>query len=200
MTRLLLLRHAAHGLVDRVLCGRMPGVHLGAAGWAQAAALSERIARERPVALHASPQPRARETAAAIAERLGLEVTVEPALDEIDMGAWTGRAFAELALDPEWRRWNAARAEARPPGGESMAEAGARLARWMAGLPARHGGATVAAVSHADVIKAGLCGVLGLALDAHWRFRVAPASLSALLLAEGRTEVVTVNEELPADA
>jgi probable phosphoglycerate mutase len=80
-----------------------------------------------------------------------------------------------------------------------MAEAGARLSGWMAGLPARHRDATVAAVSHADVIKAGLCGALGLTLDAHWRFRVAPASLSALLLAEGRTEVVTVNEELAGD-
>jgi probable phosphoglycerate mutase len=37
-------------------------------------------------------------------------------------------------------------------------------------------------VSHADVIKAILAGVLGLPLDRHARFEVAPASVSAVVL------------------
>jgi probable phosphoglycerate mutase len=203
---LLLARHAAHDRVDRVLCGRMPGVHLGAAGRAQAARLAERVAREgRPVAaLHTSPQPRAAETAEAIARRCGLAATPCAALDEIDFGpAWTGRDFASLAGDPAWRRWNAGRASAAPPaGGESMAAVQRRVMAWMAELPGRHpAGGVVVAVSHGDVIKAAVAGVLGLTLDAHWRFEVGPAALSAVALEPGggAGRLLLLNEAPPAE-
>ena len=198
-TILLLVRHAAHGLVDQVLCGRMPGVRLGEAGRGQAAALAERLARQRPAAVYASPQARARETADAVAVRCGLDVQDCDALDEIDFGDWTGRSFASLAEDPRWRRWNEARASERPPGGESMAEAQRRVMLWAEALPARHVGAAVAAVSHADVIKAALCGVLGLSLDGHWRFEISPAAVSTVLLREGGGwRVLGINEAVAA--
>ena len=192
MTLLLLARHAAHATVNRVLCGRSPGVHLGDAGRHQAARLAGRLRRDAPAALYASPQPRARETA----EALGLPVRVEPALDEIDFGAWAGRPFAELEADPAWRRWNEQRATARPPGGEAMHEAQSRVLRWTATLPALHPGETVVAVSHADVIKAAVMAHLGLPLDAHWRLDIAPASLSGIELWEGGGRVRFVNEML----
>ena len=47
-TTVFLVRHAAHDRLNRILCGRMPGVSLGADGRAQAAALAERLAREKP--------------------------------------------------------------------------------------------------------------------------------------------------------
>jgi broad specificity phosphatase PhoE len=198
-TTLLLLRHAAHGLVDRVLCGRMPGVRLGEPGRRQAAALAGRMAPERPVAVYASPQMRARETADVIAARCGLAVQPCDALEEIDFGAWTGRSFEALADDPHWQRWNGARAAERPPGGESMAEAQRRAMRWAEGLPARHAGATVAAVSHADVIKAVLSAVLTLPLDEHWRFEVSPAGVSKVQLRQdGGSRVLCINEVVAA--
>jgi broad specificity phosphatase PhoE len=195
-TTLFLLRHAAHDLVDRVLCGRMPGVRLGTAGREQATRLGLRMAREPLLALYTSPQPRARETAQFVAaHRPALPVVEEPALDEIAYGAWTGLTFAELADDRRWRRWNAERANERPPGGESMIEAQSRALDWAWSLPARHGGEAVAAVSHADVIKAMLAGVLGLPLDRHDRFDIAPASVSAVVLWRERGgKVLSVNE------
>jgi probable phosphoglycerate mutase len=75
-----------------------------------------------------------------------------------------------------------------------MQEALCRVLRFTAALPARHGQACIVAVSHADVIKAALCAHLGLGLDAHWRFDVAPASLSAIELWPGGGRVVLVNE------
>ncbi|MGG5809376.1 histidine phosphatase family protein [Falsiroseomonas sp. CW058] len=199
MTTLLLARHASHDVVGSVLCGRMPGVHLGAAGRAEAAALARHVAAARPAALFASPQPRARETAAVIGAACGIEPAEEAALDEIDFGAWTGRAFAELDRDPHWRVWNADRATARPPGGEAMFEVQARILAWVETLPRRHPGVTVAAVSHADVIKAALMAHLGLSPDAHGRFEVAPASLSAIVLWPGGGRVRSINET-PAPA
>jgi probable phosphoglycerate mutase len=203
---LLLARHAAHDRVDRVLCGRMPGVHLGGPGRAQAARLAERVAARAEGALgglYTSPQPRAAETAAAVARRCGLAAAPCAALDEIDFGpAWTGRDFASLAGDPAWHRWNAERASAAPPGGgESMAEVQRRAMAWMAALAGAHpGGGVVAAVSHADVIKAAVAGVLGLTLDAHWRFAVDPAGLSAIALEPGGAGRLLLLNEAPAPA
>lgn len=193
-TTLLLVRHAAHERVDRMLCGRMPGVHLGADGRAQAARLAEWLARREPRAIHASPQPRAQETAAPVAARCGLPLRTAPALDEIDFGEWTGQEFAALAGDPRWQRWNAFRATQRAPGGESMIEAQARALGWARSLPARHPDAVVVAVSHADVIKALIAGVLGLSLDAHARFAIDPASISTVVLWESGGMVLRMNE------
>jgi len=195
--RLLLVRHAAHARVAHILCGRMAGVDLDAAGMAQAERLAARLQREDPVAVHSSPQPRARQTATPIARRFGLSVAPAPALDEIDCGDWTGRDFGTLAEDPLWRRWNECRSSVRPPGGtETMAQVQARALGFARGLGAQHAaGGAVVAVSHADVIKAVLLGVLGLPLDAHWRIDGAPASVCTLLLA-GEERVLGINERI----
>lgn len=197
MVTLLLLRHAPHSDVGEVLSGRLPGARLGESGRRLAARLGARVAREAPVALLSSPQERARETAKLVGAACGLETQTEIALDEIDFGAaWTGRRFADLAGEPAWQRWNAERAASRPPGGESMGEAQARMLAWMATLPSRFADGTVAVVSHADVIKAALFGVLGLTLDVHWRLEIAPASVSAVRLGRGSSDarVLLVNE------
>lgn len=188
------VRHAAHGLLGRTLTGRMPGVSLGEEGRAQAEALSLRLGRERIAAIHSSPLERARETAEPIARRLGLEVQVTAAIQEIDFGEWTGAAFGDLDADPRWRIWNEARSLARPPGGETMLEAQGRVLRHLEDLQAAHPGESVALVSHADVIKAALAFLLGLSLDALPRFEISPASISTVVIGDWGAKVLTLNE------
>ncbi|MBR0654173.1 histidine phosphatase family protein [Plastoroseomonas arctica] len=190
---LFLLRHAAHDRVDRVLCGRMPGVSLGAAGLHQASLLGAALQRHAPDALFTSPLERSRMTADVLGDMLNLTAQVSPELTEIDCGEWTGREFAELREDPRWLRWNSERAASRPPGGETMAEAGERVLDFARTLRRRYPNGVVALVSHADVIKAALAAVLGLTLDAHDRFDIAPASISTLVLWEGGGKVVGLN-------
>jgi len=137
-TTVFLVRHAAHDRVDRVLCGRMPGVGLGEAGQRQAEALARRFACEGVDAVWTSPLQRARETAEPVAARLGLAARPSDALCEIDFGAWTGQAFDALRDDPRWRRWNEARGSERPPGGESMTEAQTRAAAEVERARAEH--------------------------------------------------------------
>src|SRR3546814_14201668 len=55
-----------------------------------------------------------------------LAATTAEALNEIDLGLWSGRNFDALAADKDWALWNTARAHARPPGGEAMIEVQAR--------------------------------------------------------------------------
>ena len=126
MTVLFFVRHGAHALQDRVLVGRTD-VPLSEAGREQAAWLGERLRREQVHMVQASPRQRTRETADRIAIALGLPVETVSALDEVDVGEWTGRAFAELKADPGWELWNGRRAMARPPNGETMLEVQVRV-------------------------------------------------------------------------
>ena len=193
-TILLLARHAAHAQLGLKLTGRGEDHGLTEDGHAQARGLAARLRRETITALYASPRRRAVETAALLGAALSLNVREEKALDEIDFGAWTGRDFAELEELPVWRSWNEQRATASPPGGEAMQEAQSRVLRWTGLLPARHPDEVILAVSHADVIKAAVCAHLGLTLDAHWRFDIGPASLSALELWPGGGRLRFLND------
>lgn len=198
MRRVLFLRHGSHDRLGRILCGRMPGVSLSEAGRAEArivaAVLARRFASETVILL-SSPQPRTRETAAPLAEALGVGAELADELDEIAFGDWTGKPFAELDGDPAWTAWNAQRGSARPPGGESMGAVQARVGGLLDRLAAEEGPPAIL-VSHGDPIRAALLGVLGLPLDAYDRIVVAPASCSELELWPGGGRVVSINERL----
>lgn len=197
-TTFFLVRHAAHGHLDRTLCGRMPGVRLGEEGRAQAEALAPRLARERLDAIYASPLERAQETAAPVAARAGLPLQTLPALNEIEFGEWSGRSFEELHGDPRWAAWNTARHVTRPPGGETILEAQARAVGALEALRARHGEARLALVSHSDVIKLVIAYALGLAPEAMGRFEISPASISAIVLGDWGAKVESLNEQVAA--
>ena len=90
MTTFLLIRHALNDYVDKAIAGWTPEVHLNDVGRAQAERLAERLAQAPIAALYSSPLERARETAAPLAKRLGLEVRMCEAFGEIRYGEWTG--------------------------------------------------------------------------------------------------------------
>lgn len=194
VVRLLLVRHAAHGDLGERLTGRASGVSLSAIGRSQADALGRRLAAEGIEEIQTSPRERARETAAAMARASGADVVVVGALDEIDFGRWTGARFDALAGTPEWDEWNCRRASARAPGGESMADAVARIAGHVARLAAERLGASIAMVSHSDMIRGLIARCLGLSLDNLLRFEIGPASISRVEVAGWGARVISLNE------
>lgn len=197
-TVFILVRHGSHDRLGSVLCGRMPGVTLSQQGLAEAESLADRLSSQRLTAVLSSPLERAVETATPIAERQGLPLTIEPALNELDLGAWSGKRFEELRRDPAWDLWNRARSHGRPtPGespGESMAEAQIRIAALLDRLRRAHPGGTLALVSHGDLIKAALAHAMGLPLDFHGRFEISPASRSVLIAGDWGLKVHSINE------
>jgi broad specificity phosphatase PhoE len=193
---LLLIRHAAHIHLDRKLSGRMPGVPLSDAGRVQAAALGRYLAGAGLTAVECSPLDRTCETAAAIAGAAGLSPPkCVDLLVEIDMGDWTGREFGTFGDDPAWTAWNAARGTARIPGGETMAEAQARIAAHLDTIARERDGETIALVTHADMIKAAVAHVLGLPLDNLLRFEIAPASVTRVVVGEWGAKLLSLNEK-----
>jgi len=197
-TTFFLVRHAAHDRVGTVLCGRMPGVHLGSPGKAQAQALAERLAGENVASILTSPLERAVETAGPIAARLGKPVERLDDIVEIDFGAWSGKSFDSLADDPQWSAWNNSRSTSRPPEGETMLEAQARIVHAMERLRRSHVGRAVVLVSHGDVIKAALLYYLGMPIDSYARLEVSPASISTLVVGDWGSKVLHMNEVIAA--
>lgn len=195
-TTFFLVRHAVHGLLDRVLTGRMPRVHLAEAGHTQARLLARHFASQGIHAVQSSPRERAEETARPIADGSALPCELVEALDEIDFGAWTGRPFDELRDDPEWQAWNSSRSATRPPGGESMAEVQDRLLAHLNRAHSAHPDGRLVLVSHGDVIKAAILRVLGVTVDAFSGFEISPAGISTVLFGAWGAKVVRVNERV----
>src|ERR1700674_4516541 len=138
MTVFHLLRHGEHGLLGRVLAGRMPGVGLSERGRAEIAAVAERLAGDKVAALYASPLQRTRESAEIIAERLGLEIEFRDDLIELDFGEWTGATFESIRADPRWQAWRTQRSLARIPGGENMRQVQRRVVEALMDMGERH--------------------------------------------------------------
>jgi broad specificity phosphatase PhoE len=193
VTTFLLVRHAAHDWLGRGLAGRMGDVSLNAHGWLQAETLVGRLEGRPLHAIYSSPQPRATQTVAPLAGHRRLKVHVMPAFDEIDFGQWTGREFATLEGDPQWREWIERRGSARLPGGEAFADVRQRAVHGIEQLRVRHPERTVLVASHGDVIKAILATALGMSLDLLERFEIAPASVSVLEAGDGWVQVKLVN-------
>jgi len=150
-----LIRHAesswnAHG---RWQGWADPG--LSARGREQAGALARRLGGAGIEALVSSDLRRARETAAVLAETLGLTPEVEPRLRERDLGAWSGLTTPQIA-----GRWPEAFARVRardpgfrPGGGESLQQVAARAHQFLQALVERPGPARWALVTHGGLIR-----------------------------------------------
>jgi probable phosphoglycerate mutase len=194
LTTFLLLRHAAHDLVENTLAGRMPGVHLSAQGRRQAEALARRLAELPLAAIYSSPLERAVQTAQPLAARLGLPVQICEGFAEIDFGEWTGRRFADLAQEPRWQHWNAFRSGAGLPNGGLMLWVQARAVAALHELCQQHPDLVVAVVSHGDVLKAAIAYYLGVPLDLFQRIEISPASLSILAVQPWGARLVRLND------
>jgi probable phosphomutase (TIGR03848 family) len=192
----LFVRHGRTPTTGDVLPGRARGLHLSDDGRAQAQAAAERIAAGAATgvaAVYSSPLERARETAAPIAEALGLKVAIDRGLLECDFGEWTGRKLKELSKLPEWRTVQRYPTGFRFPGGESFAEMQARMASTVTRLRAAHPGKAIVLVSHADPIKAAVADALGTHLDLFQRIVVSPCSVTAIAYGGDGPVVLGVN-------
>lgn len=193
MTTFLLVRHALCDPVGQSIAGRSPGVHLNEAGRVQAARLAERLSEFPIEAVFSAPLERARETAAPLADRLGVSVRAIDALNEIDFGEWTGCALGELSGQPTWTRFNTLRSVTRVPGGESMLEVQARAVSAVEEIRRMVPEGQCAIVSHGDVIRSLVAHCAGIPLDLMLRLEISPASVSVLRITDHEISVRAVN-------
>jgi broad specificity phosphatase PhoE len=188
-----------HGRTEHTPERRFSGssdLALSQLGRADAAAAAAHLAGRGIDAIVASPLLRTRQTAEAAAEVLGVPVTTDADLRELDFGDWEGLTAAEAqAKSPlAFRRWSAS-IDVRPPGGESIAEVSTRVARARQRVLDQHAGTTVLVVSHVTPIKLLLAAGLGVGDEIVHRVFLEAASLSTVTWSsDGRSSVRLLND------
>lgn len=195
MPIILLIRHAENEYLEKGrLAGRQPGVNLNEKGLQQSQVVAEKLKDTLIQALYSSPLERAQETAAPIAAALGLEVIIREGLTEIDYGEWQGRTIKSLARLKLWRMIQHRPSLFRFPGGESFSEAQHRITQEIDEICTIHDPKhIIACVSHADPIKLAVAYYVGMPLDSFQRLVIGRASISALSIHQGNSQLITLN-------
>lgn len=138
-------------------------VPLDGVGVRQAQAAAGLLLALRPQLIVSSDLRRARDTAAALADRCGLAVATDPRLRETDGGAWEGKRREELLVsDPQaYRAWLAGE-HIRPGGdGEGRSEVGQRVMAAIEQVTAgTDPGRTAVVVTHGGAARAVLAPLL----------------------------------------
>ena len=208
MPTCLLVRHghsSANG--DGVLAGRLPGIHLTERGREQVRTLAGAFSGVPLARVVSSPLERCVETAAPIAAAAGLDLRIEPELQECAYGAWTGRPLSELVKEPLWATVQDDPEGARFPdheayAAESLREMAVRVVgavrRIDAEVAVEHGDdALWVAVTHGDLVKAVLAEATGSGLARFQRYVADPASVSVVRYGTRHTFLLAANDLAP---
>jgi broad specificity phosphatase PhoE/ribonuclease HI len=191
-----LLRHGqTEHTPERRYSGRND-LALSRSGRAEATAAAARAAELGIEVVVASPLRRTRETAEIVAATLGLPVTFDEDLIELDFGDIEGLTFDEArSKHPLAVRRFGSDVTVAAPGGESIADVSNRVARARRRILSQHAGRTVLVVSHVTPIKLLLAAGLGAGDEVVHRVFLEAASLcSVAWSSDGRASVRLVND------
>ncbi|WHM38938.1 bifunctional RNase H/acid phosphatase [Streptomyces sp. BPTC-684] len=199
-TTFVLLRHGETALTPEKRFSGSGGSdpELSAAGRRQADQVAAALAARGTIqAVVSSPLRRCRETAAAVAARLGLDVRVEDGLRETDFGAWEGLTFAEVRerYGDDLDAWLASPKAAPTGGGESFATVSRRVSATRDRLLTAYEGRTVLLVTHVTPVKTLVRLALGAPPESLFRMELSAASVSAVAYyGDGNASVRLLNE------
>jgi broad specificity phosphatase PhoE len=161
-TELILVRH---GQTEANVAGRWQG-HQDGQLTGEGRDQARRLAAVFPPVdgCYTSPLSRARDTAAALADRQPVDVEVDAGLCEIGFGSWEGLTVPEIREIDEagFEDLRAGIDAPRGQTGETFAGVAARVGQSLERIAADHSGRVAAAVSHGGATRAYAAGVLSL--------------------------------------
>ncbi|GEN33403.1 MULTISPECIES: histidine phosphatase family protein [Aneurinibacillus] len=143
-------------------------------GKKQAKAAARRLEKETIHYVYTSDLERCRETAAIIASPHRLAVMEVPELRELNFGRWDRKTYEEIMQTDKQlaEKWYNNPYETAPPGGESLAELGNRVSRWLFALEKQmHPDETAVLVTHGGPIRWFLTGHVTGKPSAFWSVR-----------------------------
>ena len=199
--RLVLIRHAhSQSNASGVLSGRLPNIHLSEKGIKQSQQLSERLGNFAIAQLRVSPMERCFETISPWLNDVVLKNSpdfvpiIDPSLNEVDYGDWSGKKLITLARKKEWRTVQESPSRMYFPGGEGIAQMQSRAMSVVHELATLPNSKTAVIVSHGDVIKSIVASALGTHLDEFQRIIIDPASVSVLDYSGIKPRVLLLND------
>jgi probable phosphoglycerate mutase len=199
--RLVLIRHAhSQSNASGVLSGRLPNIHLSEKGIKQSQQLSKRLGNFAVAQLRVSPMERCFETISpwlndvVLKNSPDFEPIIDPSLNEVDYGDWSGKKLISLARKKEWRTVQESPSRMYFPGGEGIAQMQSRAMSVVHELAKLPDSKTAVIVSHGDVIKSIVASALGTHLDEFQRIIIDPASVSVLDYSGIKPRVLLLND------
>jgi 2,3-bisphosphoglycerate-dependent phosphoglycerate mutase len=202
---LFLIRHAdaLPGPDEIIPSGVYNDLSLSKVGREQAQALAERLSQLHFDALYSSPLRRCLETAAPLAERLGLTPTIVDDLQEIRLGEVLplpedGQDLAALSQALQERQREIVRKAGESgswdaiPGSEPAAAFRRRVVEALDTIARSHRGERVLVFAHGGVLNAYAAEVLGLARD--FFFPAANTSISIVRVGDNRRVLYVLND------
>jgi broad specificity phosphatase PhoE len=169
MTEFWLIRH---GQTDWNLLGKWQGQSaeapgLNTAGRAQALSILDQLPNADFSALYSSDLLRARQTAELIAAPLGLAVTLDPRLREMNLGAWEGMLSSDIESQYPRELENRKRDpfHAPAPNGESPRQVAERVIAAADEIAGKHPNESALIVSHGVALAVMICHARGIPLD-----------------------------------
>jgi probable phosphoglycerate mutase len=199
--RLVLIRHAhSESNASGVLSGRIPDIHLSAKGIKQAQQLADRLGNFPVAQVRISPMERCAETIdpwlkqhVAKANK-NLTPTIDPRVNEVDYGIWSGKKLSSLSRKREWKTVQESPSRMYFPDGEGIATMQARAMNAVHELALLPQSKVAVIVSHGDVIKSIVASALGMHLDEFQRIIIDPASVTVIEYSGIKPRLLLLND------
>ena len=199
--RLVLIRHAhSQSNASGVLSGRIPNVHLSEKGVKQSVELSNRLGIFPIAQMRISPMERCFETIApwlnncVLKNNPHFEPIIDPLLNEVDYGQWSGKKLALLSRKSEWKTVQEAPSRMYFPNGEGIAAMQTRAMNTVHELAKLSNAKVAVIVSHGDVIKSIVASAMGMHLDEFQRIIIDPASVSVIEYSSSKPRLILLND------
>lgn len=148
VTKIWLVRHGEVNNPGDIVYGKLPGFVMAETGRQQIREAAEKLKREKIAKIFTSPQPRTRQAAEILGERLRVEIQEDKRLDEINSPLAGKITFKELregnisGYDPKFTA----------EGGETEIEVAARMEEFVQEKSRKWRGRAIVAMSHGDPI------------------------------------------------
>jgi alpha-ribazole phosphatase/probable phosphoglycerate mutase len=182
--RILLVRHGEiPANTERVYAGKSPE-GLTARGIKQAEEVAEKLKDYAISAIYSSPVNRAIQTAEMIGRKLGMDVRINAAFREMELGPWEGLSEDEVArrYPEEWELWKTRPAEMTLPNRETLNELLERVLRGIRMIRAADGNSTTVIVTHVAIIRVLMLWNSGRSLNLYKTIGVPNAGIFQLVM------------------
>jgi broad specificity phosphatase PhoE len=194
--RLFVVRHGTTTMnVENRYRGRCD-VPLDAQGYQDAVDAARQLSGVGLTAVYCGPLRRTIATAQIIADEARIpDLRILHGLNNVDYGAWEGMTSNEAAMyDPEaFELYRLSPSRAACPMGERLSDAQTRMVQALELIGGRHAGQTVAAVTHAVMIRLAVVRLTGVEGE-EWRIPVGRGSLTQFEIEDGRISLAELPE------
>jgi len=196
MAKIYLIRHGESLANTRgIYQGQTYDTQLSPLGVRQAHAVAERLRHEQIKLVITSPLTRTRQTARAIVQFHPVATNIHRQIMETNHGDWEGKRISDIKR--RWpviyRTWTTKPSQVRFPDGETFDDLQRRVwGWWLATIPEFTGPTVV--VTHDNIIRIILAGVLRMHADNLWTIEIQPAGITIVDVTKGKTTVSAIND------